>query len=150
MFRINPIVIAFFCTVAACSPAPEPSAGGRSGPVTQTASQDEPLSEITAETIERDVIGHVVTITGVENDSTPTDWTFDADEFRQAEILERKTSPVGASITVFITTRNNPGPNEELLTVSGKLRLYYQRKGGEWVVTTIENLTFCYRIDIST
>jgi hypothetical protein len=150
MFRINPIVIAFFCAVAACSPAPESSAGGRSGPVIQTASQDEALSEITAEKIVHDVIGSVVKITDVEGDSPPADWTFDADESRQVEILERKASPAGAVITAFMTTRNNPGPDDELLTVSGKLRLYYQRKGGEWVLTMIENLTFRYRIDIST
>jgi hypothetical protein len=150
MFRINPVAIAFFCVVAACSPAPETSAGGPSGPSIQTASQDAPLPEITAEKIVRDVIGRVVKITDVEGDSPPADWTFEADEFRQVEILERKASPARVAITVFMTTRNDPGQDEVVLQVSGKLTLHYQRKGGEWVLSTIENLTFRYTIGIST
>jgi hypothetical protein len=150
MFRINPVAIALFCAVAACSPAPQSSTGGPSGPAPQTANQDAPRPEITAEKIVRDVIGRVVKITEVNGNSPPTDWTFEADEFKQVEILEREATPAAAAITVFMTTRNNPGPDDEAVQVSGKLRLHYQRKDGEWVLRTIENLTFRYTIGIST
>ena len=66
MFRINPVAIALFCAVAACSPAPQSSAGGPSGPAIQTANQDAPRPDITAEKIVRDVIGRVVKITKVK------------------------------------------------------------------------------------
>ena len=150
MYRIHPAAIALFCAVAACSPAPELSAGSPSGPVIRTADKDAPRPEITVEKIVRDVIGRVVEVTEVRGDSPPTDWTFEADEFKQVEILERETTPAAATITVFMTTRNNPGPDEDAVQVSGKLRLHYQRKGGEWVLRTIENLTFRYTIGIST
>lgn len=150
MFRINPVAIALLFTVAACSPPPESSTGGASGLAIQTANQDAAQPAITAETIVRDVIGHIVKITEAVGDSSPTDWTFEADEFKQVEILEREATPAEAAITVFMTTRNNPGPDEKAIQVSGKLRLHYQRKGGAWVLTTIENLTFRYTIGIST
>lgn len=150
MFRINPVAIALFCAVAACSPPPQSSAGGPSGPAIRTANQDAPQPEITVEKIVRDVIRRVVKVAGVNGDSPPTDWTFEADEFKQVKILEREATPAAATITVFMTTRNNPGPDDEAVQVSGKLRLHYRRKGGEWVLTTIENLTFRYTIGIST
>ena len=151
MFRINPVAIALFCAVAACSPAPQSSTGsGPSGPTIQTANQDASRPEITAEKIMRDVVGRVVKITEVNGDGPPTDWTFEADEFKQVKILEREDTPAAAAITVFMTTRDNPGPDEEAVLVSGKLRLHYRRKGGEWVLTTIENLSFRYTIGIST
>jgi hypothetical protein len=150
VFRINPVAIALFCTVSACSPAPQSSAGGPSGAAIQTANQDAPRPEITAEKIVRDVIGRVVKVTEANGESPPTDWMFEADEFRQVEILEREAASAAAEITVFMTTRNNPGPDDEAVQVSGKLRLHYQRKGGEWVLMTIENLNFRYTIGIST
>jgi hypothetical protein len=150
MFRINLVAIALSCAVAACSPASQSSADGPSGPAIRTASQNAPQPEITAENIVRDVIGRVVKITEVNGDRPPTDWTFEADEFKQVEILEREATPVAAVITVFMITRNNPGPDDDAVQVSGKLRLHYQHKGGKWVLTTIENLTFRYTIGIST
>ena len=150
MFRVNPVAIALSCAIAACSPAPQSSTGGPSGPAIQTASQDAQRQEITAETIVRDVIGRVVKITEINGDGPPTDWTFEADEFKQVQILEREATPDAAAITVFMTTRDNPGLGDEAVLVSGKLRLHYRRKGGEWVLTTIENLTFRYTIGIST
>ena len=150
MFRINSFAIPLFCAVAACSPSPQSSTGGPSGPAIRTASQDAPQPEITVEKIARDVIGRVVKVTEVNGDSPPTDWTFEADEFKQVNILEREATPAAVTITVFMTTRNNPGPDDEAVQVSGKLRLHYRRKGGDWVLTTIENLTFRYTIGIST
>lgn len=148
--RTSLIAIALICIVAASSPASESLTSGPSGGLIQTSNLDESLAEITAEKIAHDVIGRVVMITAVAGDSTPTEWTFDADEFRQVEILEREAAPAGAVITVLMMTRNNPEPDEETLLVSGKLRLNYRRKGGDWVLTAIENLTFRYTKSIST
>lgn len=150
MFRFNLVAIALFCAVAACSPAPESSSGGSSDLAIHTANQDPPRPEIAADKIMRDVVGRVIKITEASGGSPPTDWTFEADEFRQVEILEREATPAAAAITVFMTTRNNPGPDEEAVQVSGKVKLHYQRKGSEWVLMTIENLTFHYTIGIST
>ena len=144
MFRINLIAIALFCIVSACSPAPESSAGSPSDIANQTAHQEALRREITSEKIVHDIIGGVIKITSVEDDSAPTDWTFEADEFKQVEILDREATLEGATITVFMLTRNNAAPNEDAVLVSGKLRLHYLREGETWVLTTIENLTFRY------
>lgn len=146
MLRFKPIAFALLCAVAACSPAPESSSGGSSDLAIRTASQDPARLEITADTIKRDVVGRVIKVTEASGDNQPTDWTFEASEYKQVEILEREATPTGAAITVFITTRNNPGPKEEAVQVSGKVRLHYQRKGSAWILTTIENLTFHYTI----
>jgi hypothetical protein len=147
MFRINPIAIALLCTVAACSPAPESSERGAPDFATQTvqtANQDALRPQITSEKIVHDITGGVIKITAVEGDSPPTDWTFDAGEFKQVEILDREATPAGATITVFMMTRNNAAPDEDAVMVSGKLRLHYLRKAEEWVLMKIENLTFRY------
>jgi hypothetical protein len=150
MFRLHLTAFALICTLAACSPAPESAKGGASAPAMQTANQDAARGDVTAEKILRDIVGRVVKITEVGGDSQPTEWTFDAGEFRQMEILDRKTTPTSAAITVFMTTRNNPRPDEDAVQVSGRLILHYQRKGGEWVLTTIENLSFRYTIGVAT
>ncbi len=150
MFRVNIVAIALFCAVAACSPTPKSPVTGPSISTIQTANQDTARPEITVEKIMRDVVGRIVSIIDVAEMSKPTDWTFEADEFKQVEILERKTTPTTAEITVFMTTRNNPKPDEDAVQVSGKLKLHYQRKGGEWALTTIENLTFRYTVGVWT
>ena len=147
MPRMNLIAIAMFCAVAACSPAPDASTD-RSA--VKTAAQDAARPEISAEKVVRDVIGRVVMITDADGSHQPTDWTFEASEFKQVEILEREAGPTAVTIIVFMTTRNNPRPDEDDVQVSGKLKLHYQRKGAEWVLTTIENLTFRYTVGIST
>ena len=147
MLRIKSIAIALCCAVAACSPAPDASTAG---PTVKTAGQDAAQREITTEKIAHDVVGRVVKITEVNGEGIPTDWTFEASEFKKVEILEREATPTDATITVFLTTRNNPGANEDAVQVSGKLRLHYQRKGAGWSLTGIENLTFRYTIGVST
>ena len=150
MTRFNLFAVTLICTVAACSPAPESASRGAANPAIQTANQDAAQTEITVEKILRDVVGRVVMITEVDGDGVPTDWTFEAGEFKQAEILEREATATAAVITVFMTTRNNPGREEDPVQVSGKLRLHYQRKGSAWVLSTIDNLTFRYTIGVST
>jgi hypothetical protein len=149
MFRVYFVIIALSCAVVACSPTPKPAAAGPSSSTMQTANQ-EAHPEFTAEKITRDVVGHVVKIIDVAEQGEPTDWTFEADEFKQVEILEHAATPASAEITVYMTTRNNPKPDEDAVQVAGKLKLHYSRKGGEWVLTKIENLTFRYTVGIWT
>lgn len=150
MSRVNFVAIALSCSVVACSPAPESASSGASDRVIQTANQDVARPVVTADKIMRDVVGRVIKITHVSGNNPPVDWTFEADEFKQVEILEREDKLETAAVTVFMTTRNNPGPDEDAVQVSGKLRLHYQRKGSEWVLMMIDNLTFHYTIGIST
>ena len=123
---------------------------GPSSSTIQTANQETAHPEITAEKIMRDVVGRVVPIADVAEKNAPTDWTFEADEFKQVEILERAATPATAEITVFMTTRNNPKPDEDAVQVTGKLKLHYQRKDGEWALTKIENLSFRYTLGVWT
>ena len=55
-----------------------------------------------------------------------------------------------ASIVILMTTRNNPGPNEDAVQVSGKLQLRYERTGGRWDLKAIENLNFRYTVGMAT
>jgi hypothetical protein len=150
MFRIKLVAIALCCAVAACSPTPKPPASGPSKSTIQTASQDTANPEIGVEKVLRDVVGRVVKIIDVAEQGEATDWTFEADEFKQVEILDRAATPTTAEITVFMTTRNNPKPDEDAVQVTGRLKLHYQRKNGEWTLTKIENLTFRYTLGVWT
>ena len=89
-------------------------------------------------------------IESIEGDSNPTEWTFDVDEPRQVKILERESTPAGSVFTIFTMTQNIAHPGEDAIMVSGKLRLNYQLRSEQWVLTGIENLTFRYAIGIAT
>ena len=145
-YGVHPVVLVLLCALAACSPAKEISAVSSPGQTIPAASQDAPQSDITPEKIVRDVIGRVVKITAADSGNPATEWTFDADEFKQVEILERESAPGASALTVFMSTHDNPAQGEDSVQVSGKLKLRYQRKGGEWVLTAIENLTFRYTV----
>lgn len=147
MLRIICIALAALFALAACGPAPDVSSVARPGSTIQTANQDQPIP---VETIARDFVGRVVPITEVNGNGMATEWTFDADEFRQIEILEKAVAEKSATIVVFMTTRNNPGPNDDAVQVTGKLRLHYERNGNKWTLKGIENLTFRYTVGLST
>ena len=66
------------------------------------------------------------------------------------EILERTVTESGATLVIFLTTRNNPRPDENPVQVSGKLQLQYKWRAGYWVLATVENLTFRYSIGVAT
>jgi hypothetical protein len=108
-------------------------------------SQTQPIS---VEKISKDVVGRVVEITELAGDGTPTKWTFEADEFRQVQILEESVSGAAATIVIAMTTRNNPGPEDDAVQVSGKLRLHYELRQGEWILKDIENLAFQYTVGL--
>jgi hypothetical protein len=142
--------IGFAIVLAGCSPTPKTDSGSYPGSTIPTASQDRQGQLIPAEKIIRDVVGKVVMITKVSGDSDPTEWTFDADEFRQVEVLETESTVTTATVTVFMTTHNNPKKDEDAVQVTGKLRLSYVRQADKWVIRNIENLTFRYTVGVAT
>jgi len=151
LFRRVLSAFVLFCAVAACSPASDSPATGSVSETRRTASQDTvEAGDITSEKVVRDVVGRVVKITEAFGDGPATEWTFDADEPKQVEILERDATQAIATVTVFMTTRNNPVSDEDTVQVTGKLKLLYEREGSKWILKGIENLTFHYTIGVST
>jgi hypothetical protein len=146
MIRSSIIAIALIFTVAACSPAPDSALDKSPSSSKLTVNQETEQSDITVDAILRDIVGRVVTITAAAGDGPSTDWTFDADEFKQVDILNREITPTDAAIIVFMTTFDNPKPNEHTVQVSGKLRLRYERQDDKWLLQNIENLTFRYSV----
>lgn len=138
--------------LAGCSQPPEPrsaimpSTAGHALPVARASTTE----DIGPEKIMRDIVGRVVRISEVTGTGPSNEWTFEADEFRQIEIVELQAAENETTIVIFMTTKNNPRPDEENVEVSGKLRLHYERKGEQWVLGAIENLTFRYSVLIST
>jgi hypothetical protein len=133
--------------LAACGESPTATADNAN---MRAADQGAGQKEIPVEKIVRDVVGRVVPITEVRGDGAPTDWTFEADEFKQVEIVEAQVTGNSAAIVILMTTRNNPGPNEDAVQVSGKLQLRYERAGGRWNLKAIENLNFRYTVGMAT
>ena len=140
-----------------CVPAPESSSN-----VTRNAAvpagdrdllhfvQESGKPEVATKKIVSDVVGRVIQVSELTGAGPATEWTFDADEFRQVDILEKHLTEKGLTLVIFMTTRNNPGPDEDPVQVSGKLQLQYERTAGQWILTKIENLTFCYSVGVST
>ena len=106
--------------------------------------------EITAEKIMTDIVGRVVLVSALTGTSQPTEWTFEADEFKQAEILDRRVTETEYTIVIFMTTRNNHKTGEDDVQVSGRLHLYYGWKESQWVLTRIDNLSFRYTLGQAT
>ena len=106
--------------------------------------------DITSEKIVRDIVGRVVKISDSARTRPPDEWTFEATEFRQVEILEKHGTQDKFTVVIFMTTRNNPGPNEDHVQVTGKLQLQYEWRGGQWTLTGIENLSFRYTVGVAT
>lgn len=144
MLRILFTSAALCFALTACGEAPDtPPANAN-----LRAANQEP-QEIAVEKIARDLAGRVVPITELSGDGTPTDWTFEADEFKQVEIVEKQATENAITIVIFMTTRNNAGPNDDAVQVSGKLQLRYEREAGRWTLKTIENLTFRYTVGLA-
>jgi hypothetical protein len=108
--------------------------------------QESVKPEIAAGKIESDIVGQVVQIAELTGAGPETEWTFDAGEFRQVDILEKHMTEQGLTLVIFMMTRNNPRPDEDPVQVSGKLRVQYEWRAGKWILTTIENLTFRYSV----
>jgi hypothetical protein len=143
--------------LTACDAAPGPTSNDTRNPVVPAGnddilhfSQESSRPEVNAEKIIRDVVGHAVQVSELRGAGPETEWTFEADEYRQVNILEKHMTNTGLTLIVFMATRNNPGPDEDSVQVSGKLRLGYEWKEGQWILTTVENLTFSYSLGQTT
>lgn len=143
MFRFTPGITAIVLACAACGQAPESAAAA---PVVQVADKH----EITAQQVKRDVVGRVIKISDVAGKGPPDEWTFEAGEYKQAEILESQRSGNDLTVVVHMMTRNIPKADESSVQVSGRLRLRYALKNGKWVLNAIDNLTFRYSIGVAT
>ncbi|MDB5808079.1 MAG: hypothetical protein JWN94_201 [Betaproteobacteria bacterium] len=107
-------------------------------------------SEVSAEQIKKDVVGKVLAISDVAGKGPADEWTFEASEDKQVEIIESTRTGNQLTIEVHMTTRNNPKPEEYSVQVSGRLRLKYDLKGGKWSLTEIQNVNFQYSIGVAT
>ena len=139
-----------------CVPAPESSSNVTRNPAVPVGNRDllhfvqeSDKPEVATKKIVSDVVGRVIQVSDLTGAGPATEWTFDADEFRQVDILEKHLTEKGLTLVIFMTTRNNPGPDEDPVQVSGKLQLQYERTAGQWILTTIENLTFRYSFGLS-
>jgi len=156
MARMTLSITAMLVALAGCSPAPEssPSAADRALPagsrddLRPVQAADRPA--ITAEKIKGDLVGRKVEVSDISSQGPDTEWTFEADEFKQVEILERHATEQGLTVDIYITTRNNPKPDEDSVQVSGKLQLHYEWRLVRWVLTRVDNLTFRYSVGVST
>lgn len=144
MFRNFLVICVLLCACAACSKAPEPAAGVP--PAVKIADRQ----DVTPEQIKVDLVGRVIRTTDAAGNGPPDEWTFEADEFKQAEILESQRMGNKLTLVILMTTRNNPKPDENSIQVSGRLRLHYELKSGKWSLNEVENLSFKYSIGIAT
>jgi hypothetical protein len=149
-------VTAILFALMGCVPAPESSSNVTRNPAVPVGNRDllhfvqeSDKPEVATKKIVSDVVGRVIQVSELTGAGPATEWTFDADEFRQVDILEKHLTEKGLTLVILMTTRNNPGPDEDPVQVSGKLQLQYERTAGQWILTKIENLTFRYSIGLS-
>lgn len=147
MPRILSILAALLLICAACTKAPDPVARPASPqPNVQVADK----AEVSPEQIKHDIVGRVVKTSDAGGKGPPDEWTFEAAEFKQAEILESKRTSDELIVVVHVITRNNPKPDENSIQVAGRLRLHYELKSGKWALKSIDNLSFQYSIGVAT
>ena len=139
-----------------CVPAPESSSNVTRNPAVPVGNRDllhfvqeSDKPEVATKKIVSDVVGRVIQVSDLTGAGPATEWTFDADEFRQVDILEKHLTEKGLTLVIFMTTRNNPRFDEDPVQVSGKLQLQYEWRAAQWILTTIENLTFRYSFSLS-
>ena len=150
-------ITALLFALAGCVPALESPPNASRNSTVPAGNGDRLLSvqesdkpEVTAEKIMSDMVGRVVRVSELKGAGPENEWTFEANEFRQVDVLERRMAEKGLTLVIFMTTRNNPGAGEDHVEVSGKLQLQYEWRAGKWILTTIENLTFRYSVGLST
>ena len=110
--------------------------------------QDAQKPEITVAKISKDVVGKVVTVPDASGTLPDDKWTFEADEYRRIDILEKHTTATGLDLLVFMLSRSRPGEGD--IQVSGQLKLHYEWKGRQWVLRSVENVSFRYSLGVST
>lgn len=105
---------------------------------------------ISTEKITHDVVGRMVKVEELTGAGPATEWRFEADEFRRVDVIERTVAEDGITLVVFMTsTSNRQADEDDVIRVSGKLLLHYERTRGQWILKEIENLTFRYALGVS-
>ncbi len=99
---------------------------------------------ITSAEVGSDIVGRVVNVTGLQESGPPTPWTFEADDYRQVQVLNERESGDQSIVDVVVTTDNSPLPGENDVHVAGTLRLHYDWSAGKWNLGEIENVSFRY------
>jgi len=152
MVRAVLIAVAIVSGFAGCGARPEspglPPAAGNGGSLRPVQSAGRP--EITSGKISRDVVGRVVEVQELSGSGPSDRWTFEADEYRRIEVLEKHTTATGLDLLVFMLSRSNPKPGESDLQVSGRLRLHYEWKERQWILRSLENVSFRYALGVAT
>ena len=110
--------------------------------------QDSQKPEITTGKISKDVVGRVVVVPEASGAGPNDKWTFESDEYRRIDILDRSPTATGLDVLVFMLTRSRPGEGD--IQVSGQLKLHYEWKGKQWVLRSIDNVSFRYSLGLST
>src|SRR3954471_3987784 len=141
MFRL--IVLSIALLAAGCNKPPETST---SAPTVAVADK----SEVSTAQIKKDVVGKVLKISDVAGKGPADEWTFEASEDKQVEIIESTREGNQLTMMVHMTTRNNPKPEELSVQVAGRLRLKYELKGGKWTLIEMQNVNFQYSIGVAT
>ena len=100
--------------------------------------------EITVDKILKDIVGKNITVLDAAGESQAMDWVFEANEPKNAEILERQPNDRGISLVVQMSTSGAPDTDDANMQLSGKLMLQYDWNGRDWVLRQIQNVTFRY------
>ena len=101
-------------------------------------------SEITVAKILKDIIGQQVQVTDSAGEAQPMEWTFEENEPKHAEILERQAKGNSIALIIQLNTGGAPGSDDANVQLTGRLRLHYERSGQGWVLKRIDNVTFRY------
>lgn len=157
MIRTALIIIAMVSLLSACDTGGRTAEGPASGrqPTSRNdkslqAVQDAGRPEITTDGISRDVVGWVVEIEELTGSGPADKWTFEANEYRRVDIVERHATAAGLDLLVFVLSRSNPKPDEETVQVTGQLGLHYEWRDGKWVLRGIDNVSFRYSLGVAT
>ena len=157
MIRLIVCSAVLFFALTGCTAQTEESLPVAASPAVRTADkgylipvQVSARPDITAEKIMIDVFGRVVRISDLNGAMPPTEWTFEADEFRRADVLDKRVAEDEYTVVIFMTTRSNHKPGEDDVQVTGRLQLSYTWKDGQWMLSRIDNLSFRYTIGQAT
>jgi hypothetical protein len=103
-------------------------------------------TEITVAKVLKDIIGKQVQATDAAGQAQPMSWTFEENEPKQVEILERQAKDNDIALIIQMSTSGAPGSQDANVQLTGRLRLHYQWNNQDWILGRIDNVTFRYSI----
>ena len=141
-------LFAFVAILLASSPV-LPHSGDRAGTASTRDSNWVPVQssrrpEITVEKILKDVVGKEVTAQDAAGQSQPMAWQFEANEPKNAQILETQENDTSIAVVIQMSTGGAPGSDDAHVQLTGKLMLHYEWGGQDWVLRRIQNMNFRY------